>query len=510
MTNVLAPEADWARLSDLIAEKMGLHFPESRWQDLRRGLAAAAGDLGCADMASCAERLLSSSLTRGEIEVLAGHLTVGETSFFRDPAVFDTLEHLVLPPLLESRAEGERRLRVWSAGCASGEEAYSLAIVLDRLLRHPAHWDFTILATDMNPHSLARARRGVYRKWSFRGTMPGFKETYFRKEADGDYLLLPAYKAHVSVEYLNLVDDSYPSFVNNTNGMDLILCRNVLMYFSDDVRERVIERFHRCLVDGGWLVTSQSEAFAPLFRGFQAVTFPGMTFYRRTECAESPMPADSGPSDTPLELPDDVVFPSASSVAWVAEAGAGGAPAEPPSAPALPSAEPRPESGPSLHRAVRLYHGGSYAEAERQALELLSGDPVNVRAMELVARSRANLGHIAEALSWCDKAIARDPMNARLHYLRAVILQEMGRMHEARDALRRVLYLEPGSALGLFSMGNLELQQGRRQEARRAFDGVRNVLRTLDPDAILPDSDGVSARRLAEIVESILNEEVSR
>src|SRR5712692_5314204 len=135
------PEILLSHLTDFVAAQMGLNFPRERWRDLERGIVSAAGDFGFADAGSCAQWLLSSPLTRGQIEILASHLTVGETYFFRERKSFAVLEDHILPELIRSRRGNEQRLRVWSAGCCTGEEPYSVAILLNRMIPDLKDWN---------------------------------------------------------------------------------------------------------------------------------------------------------------------------------------------------------------------------------------------------------------------------------------------------------------------------------------------------------------------------------
>ena len=222
-------ETQWARLSGLIAEQMGLHFPHERLVDLQRGLAGAAEDFGFDDIAACADWLLSTPLNKAQLQVLATHLTIGETYFFRDKKSFDVLASSVFPALIHARRGRERRLRLWSAACCSGEEAYSLAILLHQVLPDLADWHVTILATDINPVFLRKAVAGSYGEWSFRDTAAGFKERYFTRTEDRRYTIRPEIQKLVTFEHVNLVEDVYPSLATDTNARDIIFCRNVLM-----------------------------------------------------------------------------------------------------------------------------------------------------------------------------------------------------------------------------------------------------------------------------------------
>src|SRR3989304_7675164 len=148
---IALPDALLSRLSDFLESQMGLHFPRERWRDLERGIAAASKGSGYAEAESYIHWLLSAPLMRTQIEGLASHLTVGETYFFREQRSLDILEQQILPELLRARAQSEKHVRIWSAGCCSGEEPYSIAMVVDGLIPDLDQWNLTILATAINP-----------------------------------------------------------------------------------------------------------------------------------------------------------------------------------------------------------------------------------------------------------------------------------------------------------------------------------------------------------------------
>src|SRR5262245_45039167 len=173
------PDSLWPHVSAVIASHTGLHFPRERRTDLQRGLADAAAELGFEDARSCAHWLLSSEPTKPQLDTLASHLTVGETYFFREPKAFAALAADILPALIQKRRGNEQRLRLWSTACSTGEEAYSLAILVRQVLPDWRHWQVSILATDINGRALQKAVQGVYGEWSFRDTPPEFKERYF-------------------------------------------------------------------------------------------------------------------------------------------------------------------------------------------------------------------------------------------------------------------------------------------------------------------------------------------
>ncbi len=175
-------DATLEQLSELVAEQMGLYFPKERWHDFERGIRSAAKEFGFKDSESCLQHLLSSSLSKSQIEILASHLTIGETYFFREKKSFEALEEHILPELIRSRSGKEKRLRIWSAGCCTGEEPYSIAISIHKLLPDWKDWNITILATDINPNFLRKASQAEYTEWSFRGTPTWLKERYFSRK----------------------------------------------------------------------------------------------------------------------------------------------------------------------------------------------------------------------------------------------------------------------------------------------------------------------------------------
>jgi len=297
-----------ARARELVASRLCLDFSEGREGDLERGLLRAAGaarsSLVRGPEAYCA---WLATLPDGDPEWrrLAGHFTARETSFFDDRACFEVLEHQVFPSLLVTRgAEGIRRLRIWSAGCATGEEPYSLAILLDRLLPRRAAWTLTILATDINPSALKAAGRGVYRQESLRETPAGIRDRYFHRRGAQSFELDRRIRGMVAFAPLDLAQDEDPARAPDTRAMDLIVCRNALRYSTREVQQAALARIHEALVPGGWLVASPARASADLLRPMVPVKFSDVIIYRK-ELESSPggQPSAGWGLAGPLSLP---------------------------------------------------------------------------------------------------------------------------------------------------------------------------------------------------------------
>lgn len=487
MSTTTIPDALLDEASKVVASRLGLEFPPARWPDLERGLAAAARALGHADAASCMAWLCSCAPSQPQIETLAAHLTVAETYFFRDATTIAALEAYVLPELLYER-RNERRLRIWSAGCATGEEPYTLAILLHRLLRGREGWNITILGSDIHASALETARDGIYGEWSFRAAPPWLKTGYFQPRGR-KFELAEHIQRMVTFSYLNLAEDEYPSLASNTNAMDIVFCRNVLMYFSPRRARQVVEKLHRSLVEGGWLIVSPCEASASLLQGFSCLHWNGALLYRKvaqnaaptpvvTPFRFEPIPPETPPADPLAELftrPPQVASPVA-------------APAPPP-----------PVETP-YDRALRLYSVGDLVDARRELELLMASDGADAGAAVLLARVCANEGRLAEALAWCDRALAADKMQPSYHYLRAIVLAESGDGLESLAALQRALYLDQDFVMAHFTVGGLAQRLGRDRLAQRHRRAALALLARYDDEAIVPESEGMTARRLAQIV----------
>ncbi|MDM8548651.1 CheR family methyltransferase [Desulfobacterales bacterium HSG2] len=271
-----------AQMSKFINSKMGLHFPQSRWNDLKRSMVDVTRELGGYkdDPAACIQHLLSAPLAKKQIDILAKHLTIGETYFFRDKNLFHTLEQHIFRKLIDSRRTGGKSIRIWSAGCCTGEEPYSLAILIDQMIPAWQDWNIMLMGTDINTRFLQKAKKGVYTSWSFRDVPEQIMERYFKKAGEKQFEICESLKKMVKFHQLNLVEDCYPS---SFSRMDIIFCRNVLMYFKPEVRDQIIGRFIRSLSKNAYLIFSPSESPCIRHAGLHPVQFRGVTLYRKAE-----------------------------------------------------------------------------------------------------------------------------------------------------------------------------------------------------------------------------------
>lgn len=466
-----------------VEERMGLHFPEERFRDLERGLCSASKEFGYKDAFSYLNWLLSTPMSHSQVEMLASHLTIGETYFYRDQKSFDALSEHILPGLMQSRKGKEQRLRFWSAGCATGEEAYSIAMLLDNIIPDINEWNITILATDINPHFLKSAAEGVYREWSFRSAPLWVKERYFTKIKDG-FKILPRIRRMVTFSYHNLVDDPYPALVNNTSAMDIIFCRNVLMYFSQNRTKKVVRYLNRCLMDDGWLVISPVEAFHATSSLFRGVRFHGATLYRKTKNDEVKVLLAETGIESQIPKWDKAAFQRLDNI---------------------PQAPAKNEKADALHHNLSFLEQPEKTEVSDRKLPLLPQDDNAGASLSFQARSAADQGRLSDALTLCEKAISADKMKPSLHFLYGTVLQESGRADEAAASFKRAIYIDQDFVIAHFALGYLRHRQGRHKKAGKHFENACSILKSYRQDDILPESEGISAGRLLEIIQTMMS-----
>jgi chemotaxis protein methyltransferase CheR len=332
-----------------------------------------------------------------------------------------------------------------------------------RVLGEHSGWKVNVLASDLNPRFLQKAKQGIYGPWSFR-TLPGeLRERFFHQHGEDRWQIDDSIKRDVTFTGLNFLDDSFPSVANGTEALDVIFCRNVLMYFSRETAVKVIAKLRKCLVEDGWLFTSATDAPRELFSGFTSHGAEGTVIYRRGEEAV-PALKPVVPAARPVLLePAACVQPPAANKS---------------TQPAPPALVPR---------------GLPVARTSTTACDLRQH-----------ARSLADASRFDEALAAIDQAIAADKLDASAHYLRGVILHEKHEDGEAAASLNRALYLDHGFVLAHVTLGNLHRRAGREQAARRCFGNARDILMREDRDTVLPESGGMTAGRLLHMISAPL------
>jgi chemotaxis protein methyltransferase CheR len=437
-------------LRRLVARETGLSFDSSGLSRLHGAVQQRLAACGCAAVADYL-RLLESARGPSELAELVDLITVPETRFFRDPRQFALLRDQVLPELARARrAAGEPpRLRLWSAACATGEEAYSLALVALEAL---PGWQVQVLATDISQRWLRIAARGRYPARRLEQVPPALRARYFEQRGD-EFTVGPQLRAAVTFQRVNLVGEHLVLAV--PPPMDVILCENVLIYLEREAIGRLATRLHSALRDDGYLLLSVSES---LWRGssqFALEVRDGVFLHRKAP----PVPEPVAPSP-----------PGSAAVRHSAPP-----PPRAPVAPPVPRADgrggprsPAPPSAPSL-----------LAEAERLA----------------------DRGALREARAVVAQACAAAPLDARAHALEGTLAAQLGELDAAARALERAVYLDPTVPETFYHLGTVYRRLGRLERARRAW---RQALRLLDHPPSAAGEHAATRSLLAEACRRLL------
>ncbi len=498
------PDHLLVRLSEYVSEHLGLYFPLKRRDVIHDKILLVSKKYGFSDAESYIHWLLSSPLTQEQIETLSSYFTVGETYFYRDKRIYDELEKHILSELINTRKITGKHLRIWSAGCSSGEEPYSIAILLHKMIPDITDWNISILATDINPGVLRKATEGMYKKWSFRNTPEWVKGGYFLKPRGGYYAIKPCIKNMVSFSYHNLAKDPFPSLVNNTTAIDMIFCRNVIMYFHPQLTKRIINRFYRSLLNGGLLIVSGSEGYLVQKSGFVTVTLPDTIFFRKD------LSKPGEPEKYPEESPEPVYRDAPSNDSGIFPEVTPSFPDHPLSVSPFTAAgneQENPETTGTtetnlnpVREAAVLYDQGNYTEVEDILTKYLSDDKQNHEAISLLAKACSNQGKFGKAIELCRKEIATDKCNPASHYLLALIYQEQGNIEKAISSLYNSVYLDLNHVLSHYTLGIIFYRQGKFNKAKNYLNNALTILDMFYEEEILPESDGISAGRLSAVI----------
>jgi chemotaxis protein methyltransferase CheR len=512
------PEHLLSAVSKTVESILGLNFPPARWHDLSRALTKCAPTLGFDDPHTCVRWLLDVPVNEDRIEALAEYLTIGETHFFRDHKLFRALEDQIFPDLIAARRLDGMNLKIWSAGCATGEEPYSIAILLHRMIPDLNRWKVTILGTDVNRTFLRKAEEGLYTQWSFREVPPDIERTCFRKSGNLS-AIDQNIKEMVKFSHLNLAKGVFPNFSNGTDTVDIVFCRNVLMYFTPERQQQVIERFFQCLPEGGWLIVSPTEAPCVEHPKFESVSFDGVLVFRKN----SGKPAEPLPFQFPFVVPPvqdaPEPVPEFDPLPWpVPDLDVPGQRSTPrfdsrPEPPASDLSQDKsvPEEGSRYVDGLILYEEGRYPDAVETLLEALRLNHLkpgeSVAAMSVLARAYANQGQLSDALEWSEKAVEADRVNPIYHYVHASILQESERIDEAIASLNRAVFLDPKLVVAHFALGNLARGQGRFQVSERHYRSALSALGRYTDDSPVPASEGMTAAKFADLIVAMTSKE---
>lgn len=266
-------------LRDLIYEHSGIYFSDNKKPQLENRLSLRLKANNLPDYEKYYYLLKYDPHSSKELRALFDSVTTNETSFFRSPPQIQAFQEKALPEIIQHRLEkGEKILRLWSAGCSTGDEPYTMGIIAKEILKDTlGEWDVKIYASDISEKALKSARTSTYNEYTLRSVPPEIKKKYFTQNGS-QFTVCDEIRSLVELQYLNLSDTGR---VRLMKDFDIIFCRNVLIYFDDTAKKTFVSQLYDNLNPGGYLFIGHSESLHNISRAFKLVHFPGALGYKK-------------------------------------------------------------------------------------------------------------------------------------------------------------------------------------------------------------------------------------
>lgn len=418
------------------------------------------------------------------IEQLINNITIGETYFFRDQKQMNLLTERILPDIIENKKrEQNHHLRIWSAGVSSGEEIYTLAMILNEKFSDTAHWTVSLLGTDINTLQLNKAISGEYTEWSMRSIDDYYKNKYFKKINNKFYLSRDIIDK-VTFYYLNLNDNTYPSIFNGTNAQDLILCRNVLIYFDSSRIKQVMHQFTQSLNADGYLILGASDPVHISDTHLKLFTPTVYQLFKRDE-----MKSQFSSGDEKISTLHETTHPI--------------------------HGESETKQNDLTHLSLMKHE-----EIEKEIEELLSQcewqkvlklialqellEHKSLSLMRAKALALASIGELRLSLKICEECIASFPADKYIYFTYALIQQECHDFSAAEQSLKKVIYLDHAFVVAHFQLGLLQLRHHHDEMGIKSLRNALTLAKNHSEQEKVPAAMNVTYGQLAEILKNEL------
>lgn len=454
------------QLSALLLERAGLKINPDGYHGLRLAMKARLPALGMTDGEAYVRRLRMPDGEQ-ELRALLPLVTVGKTEFFRDQRQFRALERRILPELVEKARSESRKVGIWSAGCATGEEPYSVAMALIEVGARPHEVD--LLATDVNAAAIETAEAAFYPARRLYGVDESRRKRFFVEDPAG-YRIAERVREYVRFGVVNLAAPSFPMVP--PESLDLLLCRNVIIYFDLPTIRGLMDRFLAALRPGGLLFLGYSESLFKVYDKFEMVEVEGAFIYRRPKPQPPPKPERRTTAEIPRVAPTPA--PARTRSAEV-PAVTSPAAASPESLVRAVTAARSPQA--RLNDVVVRMERGEFDAALTSVKQIVEDAPNDLDALLTLGNIYSLMNRTSEAQEIFARALAREPLCVEARVFGGVAALQAGKLDEARAELGKALFLEPTLALGHYLLAQVLERSGDREGARRAYRNVVVQLR---------------------------------
>lgn len=499
-------------LRNFIQKSTGIFFTETKFFALEKLILSNFLDSQCV---SFSNYFLYLGTSKGErcFQKLISLLTTNETFFFRGKAHFDLMEKYIFPELITKKASSSKAISIWSAGCSTGEEAYSIAILLKKLIYQTESWNIRIIASDIDEIPLRKAREGKYSQWSFRGVSSFIIDNCFIKEGD-NYKIKEEYKPFVHFTVNNLISDPPPLYGGYNQKFDLIICRNVTIYFDKQTTMSLASKFYNSLRTGGYLIVGHAEHSAEIYSLFKTRAFPNAIVYQKVDKKKTTI------GDIPLNLYSQRVPKGHNKKSGLAKNGvhhktyimeaddlikltsvrkpAGLSPKG-----NFASGKRRSSSSEEtqiFNEAMLYYDIKNYELAIDRFLKIHTTSPSNPRVCWMLSHIAANRGFFEEAIAWANSCIEIDPLYKESYYTLSLIHLARNEFKEAENKIKKAIYIDQHFVLGYFVLGNIYLLMQLPLQAEKYFKMTSDMLVSKPTDEIVFQIENLTVGELLNLV----------
>ena len=455
-------------LNDLcnhITDKSGIGFDERKRKQLEEIVGTRCKVLGLNHINDYFKLLRIPSVKEQEFSTLMDILTIQESFFFRHKAQFHALRHFCLPPLINKKRMDQGKINIWSAGCANGEEAYSIAMLIRELVFDDFQMEFHIKGTDISRQALRKAREGVYTERAIRGLAPHYLDRYFTKQGDR-YLLCADIRTMVEFEYFNLSEE--PFKMDTMPRWDIIFCRNVIIYFTHNHSRKLMKNFYGSMAGGGFLFAGFSETMRYLNDDFIPIRMDDAFIYQK------PLPGQAVKSATasrgksikqyfpPREKKSGKHFQkSLSKKPILSTRGTR----------RITTEKPEIQPPKTTTRSIEIKKNATTPSKDTAITPSKSLDE-NLS----VARKLADKGETIEAVTILNNIIRQDPLHAQAYFMLAMIHGDAKNLEQSSRYLKKVIYLEPDNPLARLHLADIFKAAAQKTDAAREYTNVIALL----------------------------------
>ncbi len=559
---ITIPQAVVDKLKSAIAERLGIYMRPQDDASFCKKIHGRVQFLKIPTYESYCDFLsCGTEQSESEWRELIRQITIAETYFMRDKGHIHLLQNNILPEIIHTQAS-HRTLRIWSAGCSTGEEAYSLAILLNELIPDIDQWRLRIVGSDLNPDVIQRARQGIYSDWSLRSLTDKQKKLYFTPQGQ-QWRLQERICKMVTFYSNNLVDDAFAQYAADFYNFDLILCRNVFIYFAPKAIEKVLRRFYTALKSNAYLITGHMELHGQNLNGFKVKVFPDAVVYQKNDQNNRTIApqitvgsnllnhapvyplgfSNSGGTNPPIsnEVPPPIYnLPThqelvggesalndtnansfgnsldnsskgngsyfSGAYTWESYSHAshnlvnGLAPSQGFDGVTNAFAEMKTDWD-RIAAAESAMNRAGYREALRYLEQIQEKRLHFLKIHQLSALAHANLGELKPAYDHCEEVIKLMPNSPKTYYLMAHIADEMGKYDLVKQLLKKAIYLDLYFVAAYLALGDMYGRESDRDRALKMYRSTLDILRALPSQEIVPETDLTPVELIPQVEE---------